>query len=34
MNLNILKITKVGHPNMRKAYKNKYTSKRFELSHT
>jgi hypothetical protein len=27
MNLNIWKITKASHPNMRNAYKNKYTSK-------
>jgi hypothetical protein len=27
MNLNIPKITKASHPNMRNAYKNKYTSK-------
>jgi hypothetical protein len=34
MNLIVPKITKASRPNMRNAYKNKYTSKWFKLSHT
>jgi hypothetical protein len=34
MNLIIPKITKASYQNMRNAYKNKYTSKCFQFSHT